>query len=158
MRVLVEEKFGDFSSVLFRLLFSTSKGKPFCPIFAFPTILSNICLSIIFVSPKICGPCCITKNKLLHQPFGVLWYRGQVGTDGEGTLPCGITVCLCMLSLRDNNMGLGEGRTVLEENRVPESQVLCLHLEFQPEKQSQKIVPKLVMETLTCRYFQTCGS
>lgn len=46
-------------------------------------------------------------------------------------------------------MGLGEGRKVLEENRVPESQVLCLHLEFQPQTQSQKIVPKLVMETLT---------
>lgn len=53
------------------------------------TILSNICLSIIFVSPKICGLHCITKSKLLHQSFGVLWYRGQVGTGGKGHCPLG---------------------------------------------------------------------
>lgn len=99
------------------------------------TILSNIGIrSLAFplflsLQRAVCY-ICIAKNKLLHQSFGILWYRGHVGVGEEGTLPCEITVCFCMLSLRDNNNlhgSWGEEKKVVEENSLGEYQKVRLH-------------------------------
>lgn len=68
-------------------------------------------------------------------------------------------MCLYMLSLRDNNMGLGEGRKVLEENKstrksgsAPASEIPAT--DAISEKSSQISNGNINL----CHYFQTCGS
>lgn len=79
------------------------------PIFHFKrqylTIMSNIgvrSLAFLFslcLQSTVCYICtsCIEK-KILHQSFGILWYKGHVGAGRERPLPCDITICFCMLS------------------------------------------------------------